>query len=113
MKVLSKRGFKLPRLGKDKFVELMRKSGIGYEDGCFFVKDYNNVERTMNALFQILSEEVAFNQTCVLCGEEFQCLNCKHYDVCATHDLPLNCICYGCRLKPNLYDMYVSRFKEE
>jgi hypothetical protein len=83
--------------------------GLGYDEGSFYVKDYNNVEKILDFLSGVLGEEVAFLQTCMLCETEFQCRECKHNHVCPTKDLPLHCICEDCANKANSYDQYVER----
>ena len=108
MKVLSKKSFKLPFIGKDKFVQLTR-TGLGYEGGSFFIKNYNNLEKVIDTISEILGENVSFSQTCLLCGRDFLCSDCKHHDHCTTRDLPLQCICKNCRVTPQLYDRYVKR----
>ena len=42
MRVLDKNGFKLPYLGRDKFIELM-KTGLEFDRGrnVFYIRDFN------------------------------------------------------------------------
>ena len=107
MHILNKRGFRLPRLEKEKFVELMRE-GLGYQNGFFFVKDYKS-EKILSSLSAVLEERVGFTQTCAICKKEFPCEDCKYYGVCPTRDLPLHCLCQNCRLESDLYERYVSK----
>ena len=110
MRVLKKQGFKLPYLGRDKFIELTRR-GLGYERGSFFIRDLNNAENIRDILSEILNEKIVFTQTCLICGKEFLCTDCRYYDACPTRDLPLHCICENCSQKNDLYERYVERGK--
>jgi hypothetical protein len=110
MKALNKQGFKLPYIGTDGFKEL-RRAGVNYERGRFSIGELNNVENVKLLLSEILGEEIAFTQTCLICGKEFLCSECKYYDSCPSRDLPFHCICKSCSKKNKLYDRYVERDK--
>ena len=108
MKVLNKKSFKLPFVGKDKFVRLTRV-GLGYDRGSFYIKNYNNVEKIVDIISDVLGEKISFLQTCILCGRDFLCSDCKYRNQCETKDLPLQCICENCVKSAKLYDRYVER----
>lgn len=108
MRVLNKRSFKLPFMGKDKFIKLTRM-GLGYDKGSFYIKNYNNVEKIVDIVSEVLGEDVSFLQTCILCGKDFFCSDCRHHDLCATKNLPLQCICEDCIKSTELYDRYVEK----
>ncbi|MGO8806266.1 MAG: hypothetical protein ACLQO7_06630 [Candidatus Bathyarchaeia archaeon] len=95
--VLNPKGFKLPRVDRDKFVTLMNL-GLDYnrERGLFSIKDCNNIEKLIDTLAGILGTEVVFLQSCIRCGKEFPCADCKYLDLCATKNLPLSCVCPHC-----------------
>ena len=98
MVVLNKQGFKLPRVEKDKFILILRL-GLEYDraKGTFCVGSYNNIERLTNTIAEILGEdEVAFSQTCIHCGKDFACSECKYAESCATRNLPFHCVCPRC-----------------
>lgn len=97
MVVLNKNGFRLPRVEREKFIQLMRL-GLNYDraQGIFCLANYNNIEKLQNSLADILKEEIAFAQTCVLCGKNFSCTNCKYYEACDTKNLPFTCVCPHC-----------------
>lgn len=98
MAVLSKKGFRLPRVEKEKFILLLRL-GLEYnrEQGIFYVGSYNNIEKLRDTIANILNvEEVTFAQSCVLCGRDFPCLGCKYCESCATKNLPFECVCPQC-----------------
>lgn len=110
MRVVTKEGFKLPFLGKDKFIELMR-IGLGYDKGrgVFFVSSLENLEKIKSTLTQIFGEEVAFAQTCYICNRAFSCAECDLAEICETANIPMTCVCLGCRGKGNLYELYVEK----
>ena len=98
MVVLNKKGFKLPFMEREKFVRLMRL-GLNYDkaSGMFCVANYNNIEKLTDTIASILNvSEVAFTQTCVVCGRDFPCSDCKYQDSCATKNLPFQCVCSKC-----------------
>ena len=77
MAVLDPKGFKLPRVEREKFIFLMNL-GLDYsrERGVFSIKDCNNVEKLMDTLAGILGT-VVFLQTCTRCGKNFPCPECN------------------------------------
>jgi hypothetical protein len=95
--VLNKKGFKLPRMDKDKFVNLMRL-GLDYnrDTALFSIKSCNNIEKIMETLSAILGSEVVFLQHCILCGKDFQCKGCSYIELCTTKNLPFSCVCPLC-----------------
>ena len=98
-------------MGKDKFIELIKR-GLEYEHGVFYIKDLNRVEKIKDILSDILNAEIAFPQTCLICGREFLCLECKYYEVCESRDLPFHCICKNCYEEKELYDLCVRKGKK-
>jgi len=98
MVVLNKKAFRLPRMEKDKFVLLLRL-GLEYDrtHGTFSVGNCNNIEKLLNALAEILKDDnVNFTQTCIVCGKDFPCQDCKYTEMCATKNLPFHCVCPQC-----------------
>ena len=109
--VLNKKGFKLPRVEKEKFISLMH-SGLDYnrELGLFSIKSYNNIEKLMDTIGSILNSEVVFLQTCMRCGKDFPCGICKYNEMCTTKDLPFSCVCPQCLRDRKLYEEFLSKF---
>ena len=98
MVVLSKNGFKLPRVEKEKFILLLRL-GLEYDrnQGSYRIGSYNNIEKLIDTIASILNEEtVEFTQSCLLCAKDFPCADCKYYDSCTTKNLPFHCVCPQC-----------------
>jgi len=100
MVMLSKNGFKLPRVEKEKFSLLIRL-GLEYNSQkmLFSIKHYNNIDQLQHVLQDILKTEIAFTQTCTICGTDFGCSTCKYTKACPTKDQPFSCICNQC-LRP-------------
>ncbi len=105
--------FKLPFVGKETYIELMR-AGLGYDkkDRMFFLKATEKAEDAKTLLQRILREEVVFAQRCFICESSFTCSTCPYKEKCNTSDLPLYCICYQCRARTNLYDLYLEKSNE-
>ena len=98
MVVLNKKAFRLPRVEKEKFILLLRL-GLDYtrEQGTFCVSSYNKIEKLIDALSNILNvERVMFLQSCILCGKDFSCQDCKYTELCTTRNLPFHCVCPQC-----------------
>ena len=95
--VLNSKGFKLPRLEKEKFVNLLHL-GLEYNrDQCLFsIKSYNNIEKLLDTVSGILGDEVVFLQNCIRCGKAFPCKGCNYVEVCKTKNLPFSCVCPLC-----------------
>ncbi len=111
MTVLNPKGFKLPRVEREKFVSLMNL-GLDYnrERMLFAVKDCNNIEKLMDTIAGILGTEVAFLQSCTRCGKEFACGDCKYLELCTTKNLPLSCVCPQCLRDRKQFEEYLEKF---
>ena len=98
MVVLNKKAFKLPRVEKSTFILLLRL-GLEYnrERGEYSIGNFNNIEKLVDVISSILNvERVTFLQSCIVCGGDFPCQNCKYNDLCTTRDLPFHCVCPRC-----------------
>ena len=95
--VLNPKGFKLPRVEKEKFIVLIRL-GLDYnrELGLFSIKSYNSIEKLIDTITGTLGTEVVFSQTCNRCGKAFPCGECKYGELCTTKDQPFSCVCPQC-----------------
>jgi hypothetical protein len=109
--VLNPKGFKLPRVEREKFVELIRL-GLEYNQqvGLFSIKNYNNIEKIIDAVTEILRSEVVFSQTCIRCGKAFPCSDCKYGEVCTTKDQPFSCVCPQCLRDRQHFEQYLEKF---
>src|SRR4030042_3962661 len=98
MVVLNKKSFKLPRVEKEKFVLLLRLClEYNREQGFFSIKSYNNIEKLVDEVSNILGlERVTFLQSCLICGSDFPCQDCKYCELCDTKNLPFYCVCSKC-----------------
>jgi len=109
--VLNPKGFKLPRVEKEKFILLMHL-GLDYnrEQGVFSIKSCNNIEKLMDTMASILGTEVVFLQTCTRCGKAFPCSECKYNDLCGTKNLPLSCVCPRCLKDRKPFEEHIEKF---
>jgi hypothetical protein len=109
--VLNPKGFKLPRVEKEKFVLLIR-SGLDYnrEQCLYSIKNYNNIEKLLETIGSILNTEVMFLQTCIRCGKDFQCSDCSYAELCTTKDLPFSCVCPQCLRDRKHFEEYLEKF---
>ena len=109
--VFNPKGFKLPRVEKEKFVNLIRL-GLDYnrQQGTFSFKNYNNVDKIIETVSAILGNEVVFQQMCVRCGRSFSCKNCDYYELCTTKNLPFSCVCPSCLKDRKQFEQYLTKF---
>jgi hypothetical protein len=109
--VLNKKAFKLPRMEKEKFVQLMHY-GLDYnrEQMTFSIKSYNNIEKVLDTITALLSTEVVFLQSCTRCGKDFACTACNYNELCTTKNLPFSCVCPQCLRDRKQFEQYLSKF---
>jgi hypothetical protein len=109
--VLKPKGFKLPRVEKEKFLLLIRL-GLDYnqDQGLFSIKSYNNIEKLMEIVSGVLSSEIVFLQKCSRCGKDFACKDCKYNELCTTKDLPFTCVCPQCLRDRKQFEQYLEKF---
>jgi rubredoxin len=108
--VLNSNGFKLPRLEKEKFVNLLRL-GLEYnrEQSLYSIKSYNNVEKLLDTISDILGDEVVFLQNCTRCGKAFPCKGCNYIELCTTKNLPFSCVCPQCLRDRKQFEEYLTK----
>ncbi len=111
MVVLNKKGFKLPRFEREKFISLMHL-GVDYnrDTGLFSIKSYNNIEEIIDTLTATLGSEVVFLQNCTRCGKDFPCSDCNYEELCSTKNLPFSCVCPQCLQDRKQFEQYLSPF---
>jgi hypothetical protein len=109
--VLNPKGFKLPRVEKEKFLLLIRL-GLNYnrEQSTYSINNYDNIEKLLETIGSILNDEIVFLQTCTRCGKDFPCSECKYNDLCTTRDLPFSCVCPQCLRDRKHFEEYLEKF---
>ena len=109
--VLNKKAFKLPRVEKEKFILLIHL-GLDYnrEQSVYSIKSYNNIEKLMDTIAGILNTEVVFLQSCIRCGKDFACGDCKYDELCTTKNLPFGCVCPQCLRDRKQFEEYLEKF---
>jgi hypothetical protein len=111
MKVLDKKGFKLPYVDSQTYRELLRL-GLQYDRQLRMYSaeelDTAGAEAVLALLSRILHEEVCFEeksagtqvnlilQTCGVCCKRFQCTECRYFELCETKNTPSSCVCGKC-----------------
>ncbi len=110
MAVLNKKAFKLPRVEKEKFMHLLN-AGLDYnrEQCLYSIKSYNDIEKLMDLINEILNTEVIFLQSCTQCGKDFPCGDCKYDELCTTKNLPFNCVCPQCLRDRKQFEKYLEK----
>jgi len=110
VKVVTRKGIKLPYMGKEKFIELMR-AGMGYDrkTGTFFIEDLGRIDQIKAAISSILKDEITLAQTCFICESTFPCSECEYSGICKSRDIPTYCICKTCYSSPQMYQRYVKK----
>ena len=108
--ILNSKGFKLPRLEREKFINLMHL-GLDYNRNTmmFSINSYNNIEKVIGELSIILGDDIVFHQSCVRCGKAFPCKGCNYIDVCTTKNLPFSCVCSQCLRDRKQFEEYLTK----
>jgi hypothetical protein len=120
-------GFKLPYMGKEKFIQLMR-AGISYDrkGGKFVVRRLDNLDSVEERVSQILSRPVKFKRSeqgvaeieaadmrkeCYVDSKPILCSKCEFLDDCPTHTISALkfCLCDETLAVPDSYDKYVAK----
>jgi hypothetical protein len=124
--LLDPTGFKLPFMGKDKFIQLMR-AGISYDRnaGKFAVRRLDSLDTVEERLAGILLRPVKFArpdqqpspmegsgvQECYVDGRRVPCVKCEFVQACPTHvigELKF-CLCDETVADPQGYEKYVAK----
>jgi hypothetical protein len=125
--ILDPAGFKLPYMGKDKFIQLMR-AGLTYDrkGGKFVVRRLDNLDSVEERVSQIISKPVKFKppeqlvgqiaegpitKECYVDSKPIICSKCEFVDDCPTHVIGALrfCLCDETLADPASYDKYVAR----
>jgi hypothetical protein len=111
MKILDKKGFKLPYVDSQTYRDLLRL-GLRYDKQLRSYSaeglDETMVEAVLGLLSRILHEPVCFeqpsensrnnraDQNCLICGKGFACDECRYFELCETKNVSSICVCGKC-----------------
>ena len=110
VKVITRTGIKLPYMGKEKFIELMRV-GLKYDRDArtFFVENVNYATQIKVILEELLNDEIVFGQVCMICKKNFSCNECEYMNICKSSSIPSYCICSKCLSENKIYPIYLEK----
>jgi replication factor C large subunit len=124
--VLDPMGFKLPYMGKDKFIQLMR-AGISYDrsGGKFAVRRLDSLDTVEERLSDIMARSIKFQRPehtatefegkvvkeCYVDGQKITCEECDFVENCPTHIITSLkfCICDQTLSDPTGYEKYIAK----
>jgi replication factor C large subunit len=124
--VLDPSGFKLPYMGKDKFIQLMR-AGVSYDrsGGKFALRHLGNLDSVEERVSEIIGKPIKFlrpDQTaseateeilkeCFVDGRKVRCDTCEFVENCPTHIISSLkfCLCDETLSDPEGYEKYVAK----
>lgn len=125
--VLDPAGFKLPYMGKDKFIQLMR-AGLSYDRkaGRFVVKRQDDLDSVEERVSQIISKPVKFKRTeeiaiqvekdqiakdCFVDSNTIACAKCEFVEDCPTYTIATLkfCFCNETLADADSYEKYVAK----
>jgi replication factor C large subunit len=125
--ILDPAGFKLPYMGKDKFVQLMR-AGLSYDrkGGKFVVRRLDNLGSVEERVSEVISKPVKFKRPdqvaveadesaitkeCYVDSKSILCAKCEFLDDCPTHTIMgmKFCLCDETLADPASYDKYIAK----
>jgi len=102
--------FNLPRLGRDKFISLM-KAGLIYDKTKGFKAEANSDLATITSILKtVLNKDFEFIPKCFICNSNVECYICAYYNICDTKIIKPNCICAKCISHENLLSIYAKTF---
>lgn len=128
---LDPRSFKLPFMGKDKFIQLMRV-GIKYDSHAraFSVRHIDNLDSVEGSISQIVGRPLKFlrqeivpeqkesssgiTKVCYVDAREISCDACEFVETCPTHFLQdlKYCICTQTLSEAQAYQEYIEKNQE-
>lgn len=125
--VLDPAGFKLPYMGKDKFIQLMQ-AGLSYDRkaGKFVVRRLDNLDSVEERVSQVISKPVKFKRAeqsvveteegqitkeCFVDSKLVTCSKCEFVDDCPTQAISTLkfCICDETLADPDSYEKYIGK----
>jgi hypothetical protein len=125
--LLDPTGFKLPFMGKDKFIALMR-AGVAYDrsSGKFTVRRLTNLGSVEERIGDIISKPIKFIRPeveaeqvdesnivkeCYVDGRQVLCAKCEFVDDCPTHIITSLkfCLCDETLTDSKAYEKYVEK----
>ncbi|MCS7116947.1 MAG: hypothetical protein RMJ31_06240 [Nitrososphaerota archaeon] len=109
MKIVLDEWFRLPKLGSDDFIKLVKEANLKYESKYGFKADINtNLPMVASILKSVLGKDVEFAIKCFICGKVIKCRLCDYDDICDKLRISPKCICNECEKKNDLYALYTS-----
>jgi hypothetical protein len=88
--------FRLPRLGREVFVSLM-KTGLVYDKARGFRAEADaDLIKIASILKGVLEEDFEFVPRCFTCDSIIECYSCAYYQACGVKSLTQNCLCEEC-----------------
>lgn len=126
--LLDPTGFKLPYMGKDKFIQLMR-AGLSYDRKIrkFVLRRLDNIDSVEERVSEIISTPIRFKRTeevtpvrgedvetvkeCYVDSNMIYCSKCKFIEACPTRTLTSLkfCLCDKSLADANTYDKYIAK----
>ncbi|MEM3382735.1 MAG: hypothetical protein QXF43_03480 [Nitrososphaerales archaeon] len=98
--------FKLPKLGKEYFMNLM-KAGLVYDKYKGFKVDSNSDLMAISSILKkALGEDFEFVPKCFICNSLIECYSCAYYLICNVKNLTPNCLCDNCINDENVFTIY-------
>lgn len=102
--------FKLPYMGKDLFIALMR-AGLIYDRAAkaFYIDLNTDIDLVNEILKERLGEELELLKACAICGKGIDCEICEFSQGCPRQGY--TCICLGCIAGEEVFKRYIAAQK--
>jgi hypothetical protein len=109
MKIVLGQYFRLPRLGKDVFIKLM-KLGVKYDKKHGFIfDDQTDVKSVVLLISDVLGEEVKLYTRCALEDDNVApCDECLYKEDCDRKVVSFLCLCNDCYKSKDAFALYSS-----
>lgn len=113
MKIMLEEYFRLPRLGKDVFISLM-KAGVEYERGKGFrFTEGTDVPRAVGIIEAATDKKLELILKCYMDGKPAGCESCDYRYVCNRVEVSNYCLCDDCYKDDKTVSAYYFKFAEE
>ena len=98
MRIVLNSWFRLPYVGKDVYVDLMRAKVKHESRMGFCLTSETNVPRALALLMNIMNEPVELARSCFICDKPLEAKE------------EVSSICSECAYDPDSYDIYMMKF---
>ncbi|GBC74812.1 hypothetical protein HRbin06_00119 [archaeon HR06] len=106
MRIIKKEWFKLPRLGKEAFIQIMNMRVKYDKVKGFMVDDDTDLLSFSSFIKEILKEDLEVYLKCSLEGKVTPCDTCDYKPFCDRINVSSECLCDECYKNEEVFTLY-------